>query len=386
MSKRFCKHQCKTLSAISARLSIAMLSIKRVAKTSIFFCLTVVFFALGMTFNAHSQSFISDVSQQKFNQKNPSHIINITLEPLSVIYPLSEKKEFSIQIKNTGNIQYPLNIADEYELSFSFIVYDKNGVQKIIRPEIIQERIRDNFAYRNFILLAGETLTFPLFLDDFIDFDASGVYRIEAQFFPEFYFSDTSEYYLSNAVLVSLIDIAPNDMEINADVDIANINDYSRNIKQYNPDDVVAEALVALQTQNEDLFFYHVNDELLYLNNVDVQELYSDLTREERIQEIARFRTRLFYGINQSDLAPPDYFEVVKTSYTKRNATVTVLSQFMTGRVISNRRFEFFLEKAKDEWKITDYSVTLISRELAQKNLEQPTFIEDDNYELLSDF
>ena len=86
--------------------------------------------------------------------------------------------------------------------------------------------------------------------------------------------------------------------------------------------------------------------------------MYKSLSEAKRIEEISRYKDALRNEkIDNEILTIPQEFEIVKTSYTPREAVVEVLQKFSYTGYREVKLYTYYLTRTDTVWRIYSYDV-----------------------------
>jgi len=240
--------------------------------------------------------------------------------------------------------------------------------------------------FRDVSILPGEEFNYTVNLRDFVAVADPGVYTIAADFYPsllpEFQgargqtlraaladgqagmaheaVDDTVLH--SNVLTLTVRPALPSGSaaSLHENLDHAT-QDYLRR-EALAPDGVVSYLLLARQAQEEAKFFLYLNTEALYKRAPQFRRTFLSAGEEDRHRILTEFQDELWR--REETLAKtPSSFEVLSTTYTAREATVTARLKFDAGDYLETREYKYALQKNAGFWEVYDYQVRNLGTE-----------------------
>jgi hypothetical protein len=128
------------------------------------------------------------------------------------------------------------------------------------------------------------------------------------------------------------------------------------------PDEVVNYLLQARQAQEQAKFFLYLNIEDLYKRAPQFRRTFLAAGEEERRQIMADFENELWKR-EEALSKVPAAFDILTTSYTAKDATVTAKLKFDNGDYFELREYKYALKRNNGIWEIYDYQVRNLGSE-----------------------
>jgi hypothetical protein len=218
--------------------------------------------------------------------------------------------------------------------------------------------------YRTVELETGERLSFVETLGDYVSIDQSGMYTVQARFYPELFSHGEARSIFSNQISVH---IRPGQSdEIRTEQRIESVVERRLRREDMSPDRVVSYTIGALQEENWDRFFLYLNDERLYRQTAARDRSFRRLSQEEQLRTLSVYREdlrRRAVDEDQGLVLIPDEFEIVRTEYTATEGSVVVMAYVDTATFRERRQYTYYLERRAGYWEIVGYQVELLGNE-----------------------
>ena len=192
---------------------------------------------------------------------------SFTITAKDTIYTLSDSKEFTLTITNISTRAQSLVNSNDYIFNVFFNVYDELYLPVSPTLDLMKQRNTPYITNRNITLYPSEFFSITLDLNKFVDINQAGIYRINTRFYPSTYTTQASPskvaqaYLESNLLLISVV----SDTNINNESNFLN-KDFidipaQRTLitREYNPYDVMQEAMNALSKKDWDTFLSHIH-------------------------------------------------------------------------------------------------------------------------------
>ncbi len=209
--------------------------------------------------------------------------------------------------------------------------------------------------FRDVSLEPGENLSFVVDLTRYVSFSDPGLYVVQALWYPDLYRGPGSPVMQSNRMtlnikpaLVGAEERARVEAETGALIARAPLP----------PDEVVSYTISARQKSQWDKFFLYLDLESLLRRNPDRDRAFRRSSEAAQRQMIQQFRQELMQSRIDQDIGIiPTSFEVQKTSYDSREATVQVLEKFRYPDYTELKQYTYLLKKSDRYWIIYDYEI-----------------------------
>jgi hypothetical protein len=266
---------------------------------------------------------------------------------------------------NTGRT-YRFKLAQNRMFNVDFTVTTlENQPLPPARDFITERTSNQTIFYRDVVLEPGEQFSFVENVDNYVQLDESGVYRIEATFYPGLVRptpGQPTELRAGNALSLTVRPPLDGDELVMARIDQRTQTILQR--EDLPPDEVVAYVLEALQDRAWNRFFLYTDLEGLLLSEPSRARSYRRLGEAQRMEELETFRSRLQQLQTEPELAAiPTTFEMVRTTYTDEEATVIMDLRFANPTFVEIKRYTYSLRRDDAVWYISDYAVTNLGSE-----------------------
>lgn len=271
-----------------------------------------------------------------------------------VYYPESDI-ELKVTLTNQTPTPYLFRIADNRAFSLTFDTRNlKNQPLPQAHKFVVQRNSNQPVFFRDVSLEPDEEYSFRVNLKDFVQIDQPGTYTVQANFYPRLYNSPQAETIPSN-VLTLIVRPSVAGLEVVKDQIDLQVGEFLRQAA-LPPDEVVRYVLTARQKSEWNKFFLYIDLESLYQRSPDGARRYKYLSEAERIETLKKFREQLSSEkIDEDILMIPTEFEILKTTYTPREAVVEVLQKFAQRGFKEVKRYTYYLYRKDDIWVIYNY-------------------------------
>lgn len=281
--------------------------------------------------------------------------VSIRFFDKKIYYPDSEI-QLQVRIVNNSINNYSFNSAEIRSFNFNFNVKTLTNISIRESDEyLLRNRTNNPVFYRKITLLPGEEYAFITHLDDFVDITESGIYIIQSKFYPEFQVGYESSYIESNKLTLSIrpsIDV-PNFLE-QIDIETGEILE----MISMPPDEVVKYFIEARLQSSWTKFFLYLDIESLLLNHPERKHQYNKMSEEKQMEMVEEYKTELkSKRVDNDILLMPSSFEILKTSYTNKEATVVVNEEFIFPDYTEFKKYTFYLHRFGAVWTIYNYEV-----------------------------
>jgi hypothetical protein len=290
-----------------------------------------------------------------------SQELHIGYQDKSIYVPGSEIL-VRMTIRNTTGETFRFKLAQNRMFNINFTVSTLQNQPLPPAPQFITERTTNQqLFYRDVALEPGEEFSFVEDLSTFVSLRDSGVYRIEAIFFPEL-FTGAPQLRASNTLSLT---VRP---PLHAEASIqARIDEQTMTILQAQdlpPDQVVEFVLNALQQGAWNRYFLYTDVEGLLLSDPARARAYRRLSAQDRGDRLAEFRVQVEQQIVEPELsAVPSDYQMVRTTYSPEEATVVMDLRFSYPSFTEIKRYTYSLRRSDGVWYIFDYGVTNLGAE-----------------------
>jgi hypothetical protein len=218
----------------------------------------------------------------------------------------------------------------------------------------------------------GEEYSFIEDVTDYVELPGPGLYMVSARFFPSLYPStgQSSDSALrSNRLTLS---VQPStDTAQAAEEAAARETQEILQQRPIPPDDVVDYTIRARQQGAWNRFFLYLDTESILRSSPERERRFLQLSEEEQQQAIEQFREQLKNRrIEENILVVPDTYQIVRTTYGRREGTVIVDMRFRYDTYVEIKRYTYDLQRDDDIWMITNYNVRNLGTEAIEDSEE----------------
>ncbi|MFQ3620517.1 MAG: hypothetical protein SNJ78_06180 [Spirochaetales bacterium] len=279
-----------------------------------------------------------------------------------VYYPESDI-ELRVSLINQSPNPFLFRVSDRR--SFSISVEVKNLRNQLLPPakKLIAERNSNlPVLYRDVSLEPEEEYSFRVNIKDFVQITEPGTYTVQVLFHPKLYGSLQLERIPSNLLtLVVRPSVAGLDM-IKDHIDLQ-VGEFLQ-AAALPPDEVIRYMLTARQKSEWNKFFLYLDLESLYQRSPEGARRYRNMSEVERIEALKRFREQLSSErIDEDILLIPSEFEILKTTYTPREAVVEVIQKFAQRGFKEVKQYTYYLYRKNDIWMVYNYDTRNLGTE-----------------------
>ncbi|MDR1626734.1 MAG: hypothetical protein LBT33_09345 [Spirochaetia bacterium] len=273
-----------------------------------------------------------------------------------IYYPESDI-ELKVTVLNKTPSTYRFRLSDNRAFSIDFDV--RNMANQPLQPYpkfTIDRNSNQPVYFREISIEPGEEFSFTLNLKEFVRLEDSGVYTVQARFYPNLFTSAaTSAYKPSNTLPLS---VRPSVQGMEAVQD--RIDQETGEILKtlpLPPDQVVAYFLNARQQSQWEKFFLYLDIESLY-RSLPGSGGYRNMSETQRIETLRKFKNDLKAETLDNDIIViPSDFEIIKTGYTPTEGTVEVIQKYNYPGYREVKLFTYYLTKKDSIWIIYNYEV-----------------------------
>lgn len=279
-----------------------------------------------------------------------------------IYYPESDI-ELKISLVNQSPEPFKFRLADNRAYALSFEA--RNLANQPLRPSrkfIIDRNSNQPVFFRELSLEPGEEFSFQVNLKDFIEISDSGIYSLQARFFPDLYNNPQAPSFISNRLSLSVRPSAAGmeALKDTLDMETGEILKAS----PLPPDAVVNYMIDARRKSQWNKFFLYLDLESLYQRTPQGARTYKNLSEAGRIEAVKKFQAELSAEkVDDEILTIPSDYEIIKTTYTQREAVVEVIQKFAYRGYKEVKQYTYYLFKKNDIWKVYNYDVRNIGTE-----------------------
>jgi hypothetical protein len=256
-------------------------------------------------------------------------------------------------LTNESDRTFRFKVAENRFFNLDFEVSTPSNLlldhaEKFIRSKNTNQPV----FFRDVSLEPGERYGITVNLNEFVQFRSSGLFTVQALFYPELSSSPATAL-RSNPLSLSLRPEAVFPEE-KARIEAETGALLAR--EALPPDEVVSYTLRARQKSQWEKFFLYLDLESLYQANSSRRESYRRMSEEARRAALESFRKMLMGQVVDNDIVLiPSEFEVLETRYTPFEAEVRVLEKFRQRDFTEIKRFTYYLSRHDRIWQITRY-------------------------------
>jgi predicted transcriptional regulator len=279
-----------------------------------------------------------------------------------VYYPESDI-ELKVTLTNQSPNPYLFRISENRAFSVSFEVRNlKNQLLPQAQKFTSQRNSNLPVLFRDISLEPEEEYSFRVNLKDFVQISEPGTYTIQALFYPRLYGNPKTETVASNVLTLVVRPSVAGLEAVKEQIDLQ-VGEFLKQAA-LPPDEVVKYVLTARQKSEWNKFFLYIDLESLYQRSPEGARRYKYLSEAERIETLKKFRQQLSETVVDEDiLMIPSEFEILKTTYTPREAVVEVLQKFAQKGFKEVKRYTYYLYRKNDIWLIYNYETRNLGTE-----------------------
>ncbi len=279
-----------------------------------------------------------------------------------VYYPESDI-ELKVTLTNLSPNPYLFRISENRAFSVSFEVRNlKNQLLPWAQKFTVQRNSQVPVLFRDLSLEPEEEYSFRVNLKDFVQISEPGTYTVQALFYPRLYGNPRTETVASNVLTLVVRPSVAGLEAVKEQIDFQ-VGEFLKQAA-LPPDEVVKYVLTARQRSEWNKFFLYIDLESLYQRSPEGARRYKYLSEAERIETLKRFRQQLTESIVDEDiLMIPSEFEILKTTYTPREAVVEVLQKFAQKGFKEVKRYTYYLYRKNDILLIYNYETRNLGTE-----------------------
>ena len=281
----------------------------------------------------------------------------------SVYYPNSEI-QIKATIHNNGNQAFFFRSADNriFNLKVHVRSLQNEALKQAADYAMLQSSSKPYF-YRDISLEPGEEYAFVFTLNRFVEIEDPGMFILEAE-----YLTDLSA---ENAIPSNrlYLNIRPG-LNARATTErpeyYERIDDETQQLlarEQLQPDEVVSYTLNSLIQQFWNRYFLYLDMEYLIRQSSYYQRRFVASNEAEQSRLLVSFRDALREG-SVPEIASmadsPLNFEIIRTTYTSKEAQVLVAQTFQRDGFEELVRYTYYLHKKEDIWYIYRISTQLV--------------------------
>jgi len=279
------------------------------------------------------------------------------------IYFLDSHIFIRVEVYNNSADTYRFKVSPNRVFNLDFEVKTLSNEVLEHSQEFIIERSSDQpVLYREYSLEPGERYAVVEDLTRYISIGKPGVYMIKAHYYPELSIGNSDTYLFSNTLTLS---IRPGSSEIGPEIVIDRETGNILEQIPMPPDEVVEYMLKARQKGDWDKFFLYIDLESLYLKDGRREESYKRMMSDsERRTALSSYRDSLMNQATADEIIlTPTEFDVLKTSYTRTDASVIVVEKFSYPDYTEIKQYTYYLSRRDTIWFITNYELRNIGTE-----------------------
>ena len=266
-----------------------------------------------------------------------------------------------VTVANKGSETYRFKLSDDRMFSLDFNVYNLKNLPLEQQPSLKSKRTTSRTVYfREISLESGEEYSFVENLKDYISITDSGMYYLEAKFYPELY-KLKDNYITSNRLN---LDIRPELGIASTSVSAATITADILKPEEISPDKVVEQTIIARQRSLWDHYFLYIDVEQMLINDDVRNRRYRSASEEDRKRMLANYKSDLMLSrIDNEITAIPESFVIEKTEYSQTEGIVSVIEWFKESTFSRVKKYVYYVRQRDGIWQIYKYEVTNLRTE-----------------------
>jgi hypothetical protein len=279
-----------------------------------------------------------------------------------------------VTVANNGPGAYSFRLADERAFSVDFDVRTVSNRAMEAAPPLIRKRSTyQQVFFREVAVESGESFSFVEDIRDYVNFNQSGAYVIQARLFPGLYRGPAAaqEAVKEGATLESnrlSLNLRPPSipgpagipLEMDAETNAVLVRE------KLSPDEVVAYTITARQKSQWEKFFLYLDLESLLTRDGVRNRQWRAESEEGRRRMIGRYRDELERSVIDGEISTiPTEYTIQRTTYGTEEGTVVVEEKFRvpSGDYTERKRYTYTLRRKDGIWVITDYVVLNLGTE-----------------------
>lgn len=289
--------------------------------------------------------------------------LRIDLYDEQVYFPDS-RIEVHVTLENDTPQAVRFRLATERLFNLSFEVRTDRNETLPVSEDFSIARSQDQVFYRTVTLESGERLSFIETLGDYVSIPSSGLYTVQARFYPGLHGYGNENSVYSNPIVLHVRPGATPEIREQQRFDA--IVDQRLQREDISPDRVVSYTISALQEENWERFFLYLDIERLYTSIPSRKNVFDRLSERDQIELLAQYRDELRMRAVDRDstlVMIPDDFRILETNYSPTLGTVRVMAYYNMGTFRERREYVYDLERRNGFWEIVEYSVNSLANE-----------------------
>ncbi len=269
-----------------------------------------------------------------------------------------------VTIRNESPETFRFRLADRRVFNVEFAVRTMTNRLLERAPQFSTQRTANQQVfYREVAIAPGEQYSFIENLPEYVYIPRSGMYVVDAVFYPELATGPGERRRLqSNRLTLAVRPGSAGAPPVDELLDAEAAEILRR--QPMPPDRVVEYLIEARQQQQWDRFFLYLDLEALLRTDPARERRYLRLSEPHRRTELAEFRERLQQERTDEDIVLiPESYEIVRTEYTPQRGIVIVDKRFRFPAYAEIKRYTYQLERDDEIWMVVDYNVENLGTE-----------------------
>jgi len=260
------------------------------------------------------------------------------------------------EITNNSAESYRFKLADARVFNLDFEVKTlQNRKIKHSEDYKIQKNPDNPVFFREITLAPGEQFSFVENLSRYVENFETGVYVVNALFYPELNRGINPEVFTSNSLNLSVRPPA-GVPELAARIDEDTGEILRRN--PIPPDAVVDFLLTARQKSQWEKFLLYIDVEQLMLKSIEREKVYLRLSEEDRRAMVEEYRNELKMEVaDETIVLIPDEYTIKKTEYTPEKGKVLAELKFQYPGYKEIKEYTYYLHRKDRIWYVYNYDV-----------------------------
>ena len=287
--------------------------------------------------------------------------LSLRLHNQQIYFP-GDSISVRLTIQNNSPNVYRFKFSDERLYNLDFDVRSMDNIEAEPSPQFITlESISQRVFYRGVELMPGEEFSFTEDISQYRILE-SGIYMMQARFFPELRGLATQRVLNSNSLTVFVREGFRREEQSQIRIEEA-VSAEMRRVA-LPPDEVVVYTIEARMHSETEKFLQYLDIERLYTSSQQRREQYSRLSAFGRQEVLTEYEQELLNDETSGgiSLIPSDY-RILQTSYSPSRGTVTVEQRYDLGSYVEIKRFTYELERRDGIWYIVRYQVVNLGTE-----------------------
>jgi hypothetical protein len=278
------------------------------------------------------------------------------------IYDTESDVYIKVSIQNNTAKPISFKLADKKIFNMDFSVRSTDNISLGSSEYFMIERSSNKTVFfKDLSINPGEEISFIENLKNYINIEKSGVYVIDAVFFPELFTGLNDKKIKSNTLSLAVRPpMGLPDYKLTTD----EMTKEQLRKEALPPDKVVEYTITARQRSQWTKFFLYIDLDELILRTPEKKRIFQLASHEDRIKMISDYKKDLMQEkADKEILLVPSSFEIINTSYTPTDGRVKVIQRFSYTGYTEKKEYVYTLKNKDGIWMIVNYWVTNLGTE-----------------------